>query len=41
MSTDLDYHLLREIGKAAVLVDVYLRVPLLDRMSKNVKSTTR
>ena len=41
MSTNLDYHLLRAIGKAAVFVNVYLRVPLLDRMSKKVESMTR
>jgi hypothetical protein len=41
MSTNLDYHLLRVIGKAAVFIKVYLGVPLLDRISKNVKSMTR
>jgi hypothetical protein len=40
MSTNLDYHLLRVIGRAAVSIKVYLGVPLSDRLSEDVKSMT-
>ena len=38
MLTNLDYHLLRVIGKAAGFVKVYLGVPLMDSISDMVKS---
>ena len=41
MSTNLDYHLLRVIGKATVFVNVYFGVPLLDRIPEKVKSMIR
>jgi hypothetical protein len=41
MSTNLDYHLLRVIAKATAFIKVYLGVPLLNRVSKNIRSTTR
>ena len=40
MSTNLEYHLLRVIAKAAVFIKVYLGVPLLDRISENIKTVT-
>ena len=41
MSTNLNYHLLRVMGKATVSIKVYLRIPLPDRISENGKSMTK
>ena len=38
MSTHLDYHILRVIGKATGFVKVYLGIPLTDSISETVKS---